>query len=358
MLALILALIKDSAPPDALIPDTVMPLRFHAIRGPLLALLAFALFSGHDAVVKTLGGSYAAIQIVFFSVLLGLPLAMLMLMRDRTDGTLLPRYPGWTALRTAASVMTGVSVFYAFSVLPLTQVYAILFAAPLLITVLAIPVLGERVGLHRGGAVLVGLIGVLIVLRPGAGGEGMSLGHAAALLGAVGSALASIIVRRIGAEERNVVLLLYPMMANLTIMGVALPFVYRPMPLADFASVAAIAGLAFVASLCVIAAYKASEAALIAPMQYSQILWAALLGWLFFNELPDGATVVGAGVIIVSGLYILMREGRRDVSANRPVSQTRLRPDTGTVPRASALEQIGSEDAREHPGTQEGSSHR
>ncbi len=315
----------------------------YTTRGPLLALLAFALFSGHDAVIKTLGGSYAPIQTVFFSVLLGLPLAMVMLMRDRTDGTLLPRHPGWTAVRTAASVVTGVSVFYAFSVLPLTQVYAILFAAPLLITVLAVPILGERVGLHRAGAVLVGLIGVLIVLRPG-GGDGMSLGHGAALLGAVGSALAAIIVRRIGTEERNVVLLLYPMMANLVIMGAALPFVYQPMPLGDFAAVAAIAGLAFVASLCVIAAYKASEAALIAPMQYSQILWATLLGWLFFDELPDGATVLGAGVIIASGIYILTREGRTNVSANRPVLQTRLRPDTGTVPRASSMEQIGSDD--------------
>ena len=313
----------------------------NSLRGPLLALLAFALFSMHDVVVKLLGGSYAAFQIVFFSVLLGLPLATLMLMRDRTDGTLLPRHPGWTALRTAAAVVTGVCVFYAFSVLPLTQVYAILFATPLLITLLAIPILGEKVGLHRGGAVLAGLIGVLIVLRPG-GGEGMNLGHAAALVGAGGGALAAIIVRRIGSEERNVVLLLYPMMANLVVMAVALPFVYEPMPLMDFAAVGAIAGLAFVASLCVIAAYKASEAALIAPMQYSQILWAALLGWLVFDELPDGGTVLGAAVIIASGIYILMREGRSNVSANQPVLQTRSRPDTGTVPRASALEQIGA----------------
>lgn len=328
-----------------------MPSPSHALRGPLLALLAFLLFSAHDAVVKSLGGSYAAFQIVFFSVLLGLPLAMLMLMRDRTDGTLRPRCPGWTALRTGASVVTGVSVFYAFSVLPLTQVYAILFAAPLLITVLAVPVLGEKVGLHRGGAVVLGLVGVLIVLRPG-GGEGLSLGHVAALAGAVGSALSSVIVRRIGAAERSVVLLLYPMMANLVVMAIALPFVYRPMPLADFAAVGVIAVLAFIASLCVIAAYKASEAVLIAPMQYSQILWAAALGWLFFDEWPDGATVLGAGVVILSGLYILFREGRADVSTNRPVLQTRLRPETGTVPRTSTLAQIGTaqEDGRDAAG--------
>src|SRR6056297_3195425 len=110
---------------------TGLPSRF---AGPGLALLAFALFSTHDVIVKSLGGNSSPVQIVFFSGLLGLPLATLMLMRDRTDGNLRTRYPGWTALRTAASVMTGVCVFYAFSVLPLAQTYAMVVATPLLIT--------------------------------------------------------------------------------------------------------------------------------------------------------------------------------------------------------------------------------
>lgn len=79
--------------------------------GPVLALVAYALFSAHDVVVKSLGGSYSPVQIVFFSVLLSLPLAFLMLMRDKTDGNLLPRRPGWVALRTAAAVWTGLACF-------------------------------------------------------------------------------------------------------------------------------------------------------------------------------------------------------------------------------------------------------
>ncbi|MCC1482645.1 DMT family transporter [Roseibaca sp. Y0-43] len=304
--------------------------------GPGLALLAFALFSSHDVIVKSLGGDYSPFQIVFFSVLLGLPLAMLMLMRDRTDGNLLPRYPGWTALRTVAAVVTGVSVFYAFSVLPLAQTYAILFATPLLITLLSVPVLGERVGWRRAGAVLVGLAGVLVVLRPGQETE-LGLGHLAALLGALGGATASIIVRKIGAEERNVVLLLYPMMANFLVMGAALPFVYRPMPLADFGAMAAMSVLALLASLCVIAAYKRAPAFQIAPMQYSQIIWAVLFGALFFGEAVDLYTILGAAIIIASGIFILVREETGNVSDNRPVLETRTRTDTGTYPRASRL---------------------
>ncbi len=307
-----------------------------AFAGPLLALGAFALFSVHDVIVKTLGGSYSPVQIVFFSVLLGLPMAMILLMRDPTDGNLLPRRPGWTALRTVAAVLTGVSVFYAFSVLPLAQTYAILFATPLLITILSVPLLGERVGFHRGAAVLVGLIGVIIVLRPGQG-DGLSLGHLAALVGAFASSFASIIVRKIGAEERNVVLLLYPMMANLFLMGAMLPFVYQPMPLAHFGALALMAGLALTASLSVIAAYKRAPAFQIAPMQYSQIIWAVLFGALFFGEGVDFFTIIGAGVIILSGLYIVMREDKANVSDNRPVLATRTRTDTGTFPRAGQL---------------------
>ncbi len=314
--------------------------------GPLLALGAFAVFSAHDVIVKTLGGSYSPIQIVFFSVLLGMPLAMLLLMRDPTDGNLLPRRPGWTALRTGAAVVTGVSVFYAFSVLPLAQTYAILFATPLLITVLSVPILGERVGLHRSAAVLVGLLGVLIVLRPGQG-DGLSLGHLAALIGAGGSSLASIIVRKIGSEERSFVLLIYPMMANLLLMGALLPFVYKPMPLVDLGALALMAALALVASFAVIAAYKRAPAFQIAPMQYSQIIWAVIFGALFFGEGVDIFTIAGAGVIILSGIYIVMREDKANVSENRPVLATRTRTDTGTYPRAGSLGKLDPQD--DHP---------
>ncbi len=318
------------------------------LAGPGFALGAFALFSAHDVIVKTLGGSYSPVQILFFSVLLGLPLAMIVLMRDPTDGNLFPRRPGWTALRTGAAVTTGLCVFYAFSVLPLAQTYAILFATPLLITVLSVPLLGERVGMHRGAAVLLGLIGVLIVLRPGQG-DGLGLGHLAALLGAGGSALAAIVVRKIGKEERNVVLLLYPMMANLILMGALLPFVYQPMPLGDLGALALMAALALVASFGVIAAYKRAPAFQIAPMQYSQIIWAVIFGALFFGERVDLYTILGAGVIIASGVYIVMREDRANVSDNRPVLGTRTRTDTGTYPRAGGMGKLDPQDPAADP---------
>jgi S-adenosylmethionine uptake transporter len=95
-----------------------------------------------------------------------------------------------------------------------------------------------------------------------------------------------------------------------------------------------------IGSFLVIAAYKHGEATRVAPMQYSQILWAAFFGYVFFGETPGVATVLGAAVIILSGLYILFREGRANVSENQPVLQSQGRPETGTVPRVSLLRQL------------------
>lgn len=304
-------------------------------QGALFALLAFAIFSTHDVIVKFLGASYSPVQIVFFSVLLGFPWVTLMLLGDRTSENLRPRHPWWTALRTAATTVTGFSAFYAFSNLPLAQVYAILFAAPLLITLLSIPILGERVRLRRWIAVLIGLCGVLVVLRPGA--EPMSLGHGAAMMAAVGSALASIIVRKIGKDERSIVLLLYPMMANFVIMGAALPFVYKPMPIEHLGGFAVMSLFAILASAFVIRAYKAGEAVVVAPMQYSQIIWATGFGIILFGESIDFPTALGAAIIIGSGIYIVVREGRSNTSENTPVLRTRSRFETGTTLRIGPI---------------------
>lgn len=304
-------------------------------RAVLLALAAFGLFSTHDVIVKFLGESYSPFQVVFFSVLFGFPLATVLLLRDETAGTLIPKHPWWVAARTLAAVITGASAFYAFSVLPLAQTYAIIFASPLLITVLSVPMLGETVGFRRGFAVVLGLAGVLIVLQPGA--TELGLGHLAALACAVSGAFASIVVRKIGQEERSIVLILYPLVANFMMMGAMLPVVYVPMPVQHLGLFFMIAALAMAAMLCLIAAYTRGEAAMVAPMQYSQILWATAYGFLFFGELPDWNTGLGAAVIVLSGLYIVLRESRKGAGTKAPVLRTRSRFDTGTVPRVSTM---------------------
>ena len=311
----------------------------HNAKGALFALLSFAVYATHDALVKVMGGDYSPFQIIFFSVLFSFPLALFMLIRDSRPGTLWPTHPGWVAGRTVAAIFSGIGAFYAFSVLPLAQVYAIVFASPLLITILAIPILGEKVRIRRWLAILVGLVGVLVVIRPGQAELG--LGHLAALVAAFGGSVASIIVRKIGNEERPVVLLLYPMFANFLVGACVLPFVYVPMPIEHLAVAALMAVLGWTGGIIMIQAYRAGEAVVVAPMQYSQIIWATLYGYVFFNETIDGNTAAGAGIIIASGMYIVLRESRSGTSANQPVlSSRKSRPETSSTPRPSLLARL------------------
>ncbi|RPE63121.1 drug/metabolite transporter (DMT)-like permease [Pacificibacter maritimus] len=303
------------------------------ITGAFYALFAFAVFATHDALIKYLGVSYSPFQMIFFSTLFSFPLVTFMLMRDKNEGNLRPVHPWWTLLRTVCASANAMCAFYAFTVLPLAQVYAILFATPLLITIMSIPVLGERVGPHRWAAVFVGLVGVFVVLRPGA--TELSLGHLAALTCAFVGGMASIIVRKVGSEERTVVLMLYPMVANFVIMGALMAIDYKPMPLGDLGGIGALAMLGFTGGVFLIIAYKASEAAIVAPMQYSQIIWATFFGALFFGESIDLPTILGASIIIASGLYIVFRESKSGTSENTPVLRTRSRASSATSFRVS-----------------------
>ena len=298
------------------------------------ALCAFAIFATHDVFVKILGADYSSFQIVFFNVVFGLPLVTLVMMQDAKPGTLLPVHPIWSAVRTVATMFTGLLAFYAFSVLPLAQVYSILFAMPLLITVLAIPILGERVGFHRWMAVIVGLLGVLIVLRPD--NVDLTIGHLAALGAALSGAIASVIVRKIGQEERLAVLMIYPMIATFIFMGIALQFSYEPMPLSDLRISFLIAVLGLIATFFVIAAYRIGEAAILAPMQYSQLIWASLFGYFLCDETMDNSTIIGASVIIASGLYIVLREAG-SASEHTPVLRARSRFEMGGGLRVGAM---------------------
>lgn len=306
-------------------------------RGAALALLAMGIYATHDVVIKTLGAHYPSLQVLFFSSLLSFPLVMLIIMRDPTPGTLRPANPGWVALRTVVGVIAGMGSFFAFSRLPLAQVYAILFAAPLLVTILSIPILGERVGAHRWAAVIAGLAGVLIVLRPGA--QPLDPGHGAALAAALGSAMTAVILRKLGRSERPLVLLMWPMLGNFVATGASLALNYRPMELAHLALAGVIACLGLLAGFLLILAYRAGEAVIVAPMQYSQILWATAYGWVFFGEVLDLPTVLGAAIIIGSGIYIVWREGQGN-STNRPVIASRIRAETVTAPRTSLLQRI------------------
>lgn len=294
------------------------------IQGILIALLGCAIYSVHDAIIKALGASLPAVQIAFFAYLLGIPFVVALLVADPRPGTLRPVNPGWMAVRVVSVLVATLGAFYAFLVLPLAETYTILFAAPLIIAVLAVPLLGEALRWRRASAVIVGLVGVIIVLQPRAGGIGA--GHVAALLSAIGNAMVHITARRIGGQERLPLMILYPMLGIVLLLGLALPGNFAPLTGKAFGGLAILALLSFTAMLCMIEGFKRGEAGLVAPMQYSQLVWGTALGAVFFEEWPKGPTLLGGALIIGSGLYIVFREARLKPQAAVPTPLATRRP--------------------------------
>lgn len=288
------------------------------LRGAALALIGFATFSMHDALIKSIEG-LPVFQIVFFVVLFSFVPFTFFLAFDGTQRSLRPQLPGLVALRCLFTVCGLLCAFYAFGRLPLAEVYSLLFAAPILITLIAIPVLGEQVRLIRWFAIIMGMVGVLVVLRPTT--TQLSIAHLAALGAASCTALTSITTRKIGSREQSVTLILYPLLANVLVTGLATAFVYVPIPGDVLLRLCAIGLLSVLGQSLMIQAYRHSEAQFVAPMQYSQMLWALVYGAFIFNESVDRNVLLGSAVIVCSGLLFIWRE--LVASVTQPVLRTR-----------------------------------
>jgi drug/metabolite transporter (DMT)-like permease len=295
-----------------------------------LALLAFALFSSMDAMVKWLSAGYPVHQMLFFNALFSLLPVALMTWRAGGLRQLRTDRMGLHLLRGAFGMLAGFSAFSAYSMMPLADAYAIIFTTPLLITVLSIPLLGETVRWRRWSAILVGFVGVLIMLQPGSGSFDLAAG--AALLAASASAMSIVLVRKLSTTETTASIAFYANITVVLVMGASLPFDFVWPSLADLALMGA-AGLAGgTALMLLIAGYRRAPAAVVAPFQYSQMLWGVLLGFLVWNDVPAPSVVVGATIVVGSGLFILYRdvmlaEGRPEaVTAGAPPVQPSAEP--------------------------------
>lgn len=288
------------------------------LHGSLLGLAAFAVFSTQDALIKSISG-HSVFQIVFFAVLFSFVPFTLFLAVDGNARSYRPQAPALTGLRCLFTLGSLLSAVYAFSVLPMTEVYSLIFTAPILITLLAIPILGEKIKLLRWIAIGIGLLGVLIVLRPGQ--SELSMGHLSAIVAAVCVACTAVVTRKIGNREHSHTLIVFPLLVNLLVTGACLIFVYQPMEGETLALMAAIGILSVLGQALNIRAYRISEAQFVAPMQYSQMLWAMLFGVVLFGEEIDRYVVIGSLVIIFSGLLFLWRE--MVASVVQPVLRTR-----------------------------------
>jgi S-adenosylmethionine uptake transporter len=245
--------------------------------------------------------------IVAFAGLFTLPLIGLLWLSAPVS--LKPVHPKLMAVRTLALIGNGLLVTYAFTVMPLAQAYAIFFTLPLILTLLAWPLLGDRVDLVGALAIVIGLVGVIVALNPGRVEFG--IGHIAAVGGVVLAAVHYLIIRKTGGDEANVPMLLYPVLGQTVSAFLLLPGRYVPMPASDLAAIAGLSLAGFTGTLMMIAAYRAAAPVIVAPTQYSQIAWAALFGALFFHEPMTAGTALGMGIIAFAGVIIVVRQNRR-----------------------------------------------
>ena len=293
---------------------------------------AMAVLSASDALAKWLSASYPVLEIVFLRNLFAfLPLAAVAVLWNGGAALRTRRFSGHM-LRAVAAFGAMVTFFAAVSLMPLADATAVGFAAPLLITALSVPILKERVGTRRWAAIIVGLLGVLLIARPGA--SVFQPGALLALAGAFCYALTAVVGRLLSRTEATATILFYTMAFGLLASAVPIPLVWVTPEGADWALFGLLGLLGAGGHVFLVTAFRHAEAAIVAPFEYSVMIWATGFGYVLFGELPDAWTLAGATVVVMSGLYILQRETRLTARFRRSPVDRHTRP--GDSPRTSS----------------------
>jgi drug/metabolite transporter (DMT)-like permease len=280
-----------------------------------LALMCGAVicFAGLDTTAKWLSHETHPLLGVWARYVSSVLLVSLAVNPWSVPGLARTRRPWLQAGRSVLLLASTVCSFFALQYLQVAQTTSIMFAAPLLVALAAGPILGEWIGPRRLAAVAVGFVGVLIITRPGAGM------HPAALLSVLGTicyALYAITTRVLAASDSSSTTLFYSGLAGVLLLTPFVPFVWlTPSP---FVGLMMLATGVFggVGHWLLILAHARAPAPVLAPFLYSQLIWASILGYMAFGDLPDGWTLVGATVVIGSGLYLLARERARAAPAH------------------------------------------
>ena len=294
-------------------PQATATHRWHAIA---LMLVAVGTFSLMDAGLKLLSAHYPPFQVAALRGASSLPLVLAWALATTGVAPLLHVRWSLHLLRGALGVAMMASFVYALRTLPLSTAYSIFFIAPLLITALSVPFLGERVGPRRWGAIAVGLVGVLVLLRPTGAGM-LSLAALAVLLAALMYAISAITVRLLARSDSTQAMMVW----LLALMAFGAGLLAWPhwvaIRSADMGLICGVGVAGAFAQYAITEAFRRGEASLIAPLEYTALVWGVLLDATLWGVLPDAVTWVGAGIIVASGLYLLRRE-RVHVESEHP----------------------------------------
>jgi drug/metabolite transporter (DMT)-like permease len=275
------------------------------LRGGVLMLAACVMFSLSDTTAKYVTEGVPAVELATIRYAVFVAMASVPLLRHPRR-SVRSRRPGLQILRGIGVVGSAVAFILSLGALPIAEATAINFITPLMITVLAIPILGETVRLQGWVAVVVGFIGMLVVVRPGVGGL-----HPAALYVVLSSlcwCVAMLVTRRLVNVDRSSVTLLWTACTGFVLLLCAVPFFLAPLSLRQAGLCLLVGVVASTGQWLAVLAYRHARATVLAPLTYSQLIWSSVLGYLVFGNIPDRWMLVGAVIIAASGIYVVHLE--------------------------------------------------
>ncbi|MDE0969899.1 MAG: DMT family transporter [Octadecabacter sp.] len=268
-----------------------------------------AFLAANDAIAKLLVERYDPFQIVFLRNLIALPMVSAVVLYMIGMSGFVTSHLRIHALRGILMLAGGYTFFKGLEALALAEATALVFSAPIFITALSVPLLGEEVGWRRWIAVLVGFVGVLIIVQPG--GATFQLASLYVICTAVFYALFMISARLLGQRESMWTMMFFVMLFP---MLYAVPFavaVWIPVRASDLSLFVVLALFGALGITLIGQAFRFAPAAVVAPFDYTALIWASLFGWLIWRDTPEMWTLVGASVIAFSGIFIVVRESRQ-----------------------------------------------
>ena len=297
--------------------------------GISLKLASAAVFVAMVALVKLLSDTFPTGQLVFSRAFFGIvPVLIWITFQGQLATALKTKHPATHIVRGLVGTSAMALWFTALGYLPLPDATAISYAAPLVTVAFAAVLLQEKVRVYRWSAVAVGFVGVLVVLFPHLGdgldpaAEGTRIGAIFALISAVFMALATIFIRKMTATETTAAIVVYFSITATVISLLTLPFGWVwPSP-GQAALLVLIGLMGGVGQILLTSSYRFAEASVIAPFDYSTMIWTILIGIVFFDEVPTLYVIAGAAIVIGAGLFVIYRESRLgiDRSAQRKVT--------------------------------------
>lgn len=277
-------------------------------RGILFAIAAAAGFVAMDSLAKYLGPVIPVDQLVWGRYTFHLLILIALIPILGPTPIVRTREPGFQLLRGAILLGGTTSTYIAVQYLPLTMVYSIAFTAPLLVTILSIPLLGERVGPRRWMAVAVGFLGALVVVRPGSGELNIGVLFACGM--ALAFALYQILTRRSASVDGPLVGLFYAALLGAVLLTLAAPFGWIEIGATGWGFLVLLGVLGALSHFVFIMALHSAPASVVSPFSYTQIVWAVLIGFFVFGDIPDVWTLIGTSLVVGAGLYVFLRERR------------------------------------------------